>query len=212
MKKLLLIAATLLHGSHAVAADYDSPSNVAVGDTTYARPEADRSSNLFGKNDGVARKHSWWLAPTLGMTRMGSDTVFEGGLRGAFRINRQYGIGFAGQGWEMPAVGGRTMEGGFGGPMFEAVFWKDSVVHLTTQTVVGGGWYCASGPAGVDACRDAYGFFGVDGSVNLELNVSKNVHLLVGFGNRFVLAEDGPISNGDLSGFVGRTSIALGQF
>jgi hypothetical protein len=34
----------------------------------------------------------------------------------------------------------------------------------------------------------------------------------VGVGKRFAFAEEGPVSNSDLSGCVGRTSIAIGQF
>src|SRR5262249_53422083 len=119
-----LIALAVVGYAHAAGAAEPAPlSPTSTADRPPARDEQKRS----------ARRDAWYLAPTMGVTTVKGEATMEFGLRGAWLFAHRFGIGFAGVGWANgPDVGGRRLEGGYGGAMFQYVFASDAFAHATT--------------------------------------------------------------------------------
>ncbi len=176
--------------------------------------DADRGPERT-EGTGFIKHSGYYIAPTAGVTTVDGEGTAEFGLRGAWLINRRFGIGLGAVGWAKGAeLGGRNVNGGYGGLMLQSVFASDSFLHATTQTLIGGGAYCMrTDSEGRNDCQSSYGFFTTDSTLNLEMNVAEDLRVTVGGGYRFVLAGDSsPISSQDLRGFVARTSFEFGQF
>jgi hypothetical protein len=179
-----------------------------------SEPEADQGAEPR-ENSGFVKHSGYYVAPTAGVTTVDGEGTAEFGLRGAWLINRRFGIGLGAVGWAKGAeLGGRNLNGGYGGVMLQGVFASESFLHATTQTIIGGGAYCLrTDSAGQNDCQSQYGFFTTDSTLNLEMNVNQNLRVTLGGGYRFVLAgDDSPISSQDLRGFVARTSFEFGEF
>ena len=186
---------------------------LAQTSTVFAQ-EADSATEARSNGD-ARQRHGWYLAPTAGVTTVNGEATPEFGLRAAWLINRRFGIGLAGIGWANgPELEGQSTSGGYGGVLFQYVFAPESLVHVTTMTILGGGAYC--GPttrSGAHECESSYGFFSSDSTLNLELNINDSMRATLGGGYRFAIAESAsPISSQDLRGFGARTSFEVGQF
>jgi hypothetical protein len=184
----------------------------AFTSTAFAQ-EADRGTAT--RDEDTSRHNGWYVAPTVGMTTVNGEATPEFGLRGAWLINRRFGIGLAGVGWaDGPELEGQSTDGGYGGVLFQYVFASESFMHATTMTMIGGGAYC--GPTTVRdtrECDNHYGFFTTDSTLNLEIIINENMRATLGGGYRLAIAEaDSPLSSQDLRGFVARTSFEVGQF
>ena len=138
-----LIALAVVAQTHAAhAADIGSgsePSNPSPN------PAAD-TPIAHETHTGFIKHSGWYVAPTMGVTTVKGEATMDFGLRGAWLINRRFGVGLAAVGWANgPDVEGRRLEGGYGGAMFQYVFASGAFAHATTQTVIGGGAYCGRG-------------------------------------------------------------------
>jgi hypothetical protein len=216
MRRILASLAVLVQTSTVLAAEPTSATAVRGGIRAQtAAVEADHAPEPRDEDDGGWLEHSgWYVAPTAGVTTVNGEGTAEFGFRGAWLINRRFGIGLAGIGWANgPEMNGRNMDGGYGGVLLQYVYASESFVHATTQTILGGGAYCGSGDGETGNCKESHGFFTSDSTLNLEMNINENMRVTLGGGYRFVIAGDSsPISSTDLRGFVARTSIEVGQF
>jgi hypothetical protein len=155
-----------------------------------------------------------YLAPTAGFTSFAGGTGYVAGLRGALMLNESFGVGLAGNfiGTGHTRLGDDEVRdvGVYGGLYLQYVFRSTELVHGYADTTIGGGSFCPRSYG--DSC-DERDFAFVEPTVNVEINLAKNLRLAAGVGYRFALAEDGPgLSSGDLSGTVARTSLIIGIF
>lgn len=211
MHRTLIVLAVVVHARAAVAADIGPGSEPSIATPN---PAAD-APVAHGAHSGFIKHSGWYVAPTTGVTTVKGEATMDFGIRGAWLINRRFGVGLAAVGWANgPDVEGRRLEGGYGGAMFQYVFASGAFAHATTQTVIGGGAYCGPGATRYsDGCETAHGFFSSESTLNLELNVAENLRLTAGGGFRFAVAGgDGPLDSSDLRGFIGRTAIEFGEF
>lgn len=155
-----------------------------------------------------------YIAPTAGFTSFANQTGYVAGLRGALMVNQQFGVGLAGNfiGTSNTRFADDEVRdvGVYGGLYLQYVFRSTELLHGYADTTIGGGSFCPRSDGDTCADRD---FAFVEPTVNLEVNLTRNLRLAAGVGYRFAFAEDGPgLSSGDLSGTVARTSLIVGIF
>jgi hypothetical protein len=184
-----------------------------------ASPAADEPVTLAGSR-GFIKHHGWYIAPSFGGTSLDGRYSSLVGLRGAWLINRQFGIGLAGNAFGWDATGridsprpDTRVTGGYGGLLLQYVFASDKLVHGSLDATVGAGALCFDAVSDRRSCNDAIGFYAFEPMANIELNVTSFMRIAVGGGYRFTAIEDRTTSyRPDVSGFVARSSIQFGQF
>ncbi len=159
----------------------------------------------------------------------GKDAVFAGGY-GGWMINHKLMVGIGGYGLTTRHKGyglnAETHEQnyykmGYGGVMVEYTFFGDNLVHLTANTLVGGG-IIKNGHGrgtvpynGSDELKDidASGFYVVQPSVNVEVSVLEWLRVSAGGGYRFVGGVDQRgITNAKMSAPTANLTLKFGIF
>lgn len=167
----------------------------------------------------LVKHHGFYAAPSFGVTTLDDQVAPVVGMRAAWLANRTLGLGFAfnalaNQLDEPLDHKGRAL-GGYGGLLIQYVIGSTHLLHGFIDTTVGGGLMCVQtgDPDGdADECR-GHGFFALEPSANLEINVASFMRISLGAGYRLGLAGDSSeLSNADLSGFVGKTALQFGRF
>ncbi|MBI5534299.1 MAG: hypothetical protein HY898_16360 [Deltaproteobacteria bacterium] len=187
------------------------------------RVEEDRGPDTVVPRGGLKLKHSMlYITPTMGGTTVQGNWGFQTGLRGGWMINRTFGIGLAGNGFnwtradigDTPQLTDRRIQGGYGGLLLEYVVASNKVVHGFIDTTIGGGGACIKMPGDEkDDCSSIRTFFVAEPTINAEVNVLPFMRLTVGAGYRFVAGPDaGGLASSDLSGVVTRVGLRFGQF
>jgi hypothetical protein len=200
---------------------------LAVGDAgdraSAALPPEEPGETLLGP-DGFLSDSGFYLGPNVGVTVIQGGAVAMGGVRGAWVMNRTFGLGFAGNALGANDVafgsvdrdGSRRMRGGYGGLLLQYNIGEGRLLHGYVDTTLGGGalvYDSAPSRAG-GPVSDTRGFLSAEPTVNLELNVSAFMRVAIGAGYRFALAEvsKGGPSGGDLAGPVARMNLEFGRF
>jgi len=159
----------------------------------------------------------------------GKSAVFTGGY-GGWMINHKLMIGVGGYGLTTRQKGyglnAQTHEQnyykmGYGGLMVEYTFFGDKMIHLTANTLVGGG-FIKNGHGkgtkpenGSDELKDidASGFYVVQPSVNVEVSVLEWLRVSAGGGYRFIAGVDQPgITNAKMSAPTANLTLKFGIF
>lgn len=167
-------------------------------------------------------------APVQRLSVISGNSVLFTGAEGGWIINHRFVIGAAGYGLATQNIRnngsslrdsrGRApvVEMGYGGVMLGYVQQPTSALHLSVQTVIGGGGitYDVMDIAGMrpeDAPAD--GFFVAEPSLQAELNVTSIFHIALGAGYRFVSGArlDG-LHDADLRGASMSLSFKFGRF
>jgi|SoiMethySBSTD1v2_1073268.scaffolds.fasta_scaffold08734_8 hypothetical protein len=219
MLKLPLVSALLLTVTAAVPAAAQSASTGTLFDgaatsSSHQSVSADSGPQTLSDYGRLITHNGWYLAPSAGFTYVNSGVSPTFGLRGAWRINRKFGIGLAATGFDFEdeALDRDNLEAGYGGLLLEYVLNSDDLAHAVIDTTLGGGAVCLD-EGNRNDCDDAHGFFVAEPTFNLELNVTSFMRAAVGGGYRVAIAEKRlGISSSDLSGFVGRVSLEFGRF
>jgi hypothetical protein len=213
----------LFVSSIAVAAPAESPAApvfepVDASPALVTAPGADEPTTLTGSR-GFLKQSGWYIAPNFGATTLDGHLSSLVGLRGGWLINRQFGIGLAGNafGWDSAQIDSprpnTRVDGGYGGLLLQYVIASDKLVHGTIDATIGGGALCANAVENRRECKDAVTFFVFEPTANVELNVTSFMRVALGGGYRFAPVDDrsGPYKPA-MSGFVTRASLEFGQF
>jgi hypothetical protein len=217
---LLLLSSSALaqqRPAAAIRAALPTDANEAATASAPPPPVAEKDDVLISSH-GLVQHSGWYVAPTFGTTAIDGRYGFAGGLRAAWLINHQFGIGLAGTGFEAPSASGsseRRVEGGYGGLLLQYIVGSNRVVHGFVDATIGGGAVCPKSPTwGRSDCEnEAITFFMIEPTANVEINVASFMRVDVGAGYRFAAASsDDTLSNRDLSGLVARTNLVFGQF
>jgi hypothetical protein len=225
MRTIGILAAALLTSSLAAA---ETPAAIVA--TTNALeppppppPSADQAPQTLIGPDGFLRHSGWYVAPSFGATGVDGHAGYLTGLRGAWVLNRTFGIGLAGNGfgWDVYhpdslSSPDRRMAGGYGGVLLQYNLASDQLVHGFVDTTIGGGAACydVHDANQWDRCSSTALFFVFEPSANVELNVTKFMRVAVGAGYRLALTDsmNKGLASSDLSGLVARTNLEFGQF
>jgi hypothetical protein len=181
-------------------------------------PASDEPATLTGSR-GFLKHNGWYIAPSLGATTLDGHFSSLVGLRGGWLINRQFGIGLAGNafGWDTTHIdtprANTRVDGGYGGLLLQYVIGSDKLVHGSIDATIGGGALCYDAVSSRRDCNDALTFFVFEPTANVELNVTSFMRVAVGGGYRFTAIDDTSTAyKPELGGFVARTSVQFGQF
>ena len=192
---------------------------IAASPFIAAPPTADEPATLAGSR-GFIKHNGWYIAPSFGATALDGRYSSLAGLRGGWLINRQFGIGLAGNvfGWDATARidsprQNQRVDGGYGGLLLQYVFASDKLVHGSFDATVGAGALCFDGTSDRRSCHEAIGFYVFEPTASVELNVASFMRIALGGGYRFAAIDDRTTSyRPAVSGFVARTSLEFGRF
>jgi hypothetical protein len=185
-----------------------------VTPTAVTRGEDEPQTIVGAHSDGQSLVSGWFVSPTFGTTGWGGTLAYSPGLRGGIYLNRRLAIGLAVNGLgngdsNLGTKEGRNF-GTYGGLLLQYVVQSNRVVHVTLESTIGDGRWCAS-----DQNNDCVGrrFIAVEPAANLEVNIARHVRLTTGVGYRFAVAGsgDGPSSR-DMSSLVVRSGLVFGSF
>jgi hypothetical protein len=202
MLKLNLVTLLCLAGSATTASAEPAPSTTAPVEATLAGA-AERPSSI-----------GWYLAPTVSFTSINQTYGEMIGLRSALMLNRQLGVGVAGNlmGTRHARIydqGAREV-GAYGGLYLQYVLAAGSALHAYADTTLGAGSWCQQSVGDECSARD---FAVLEPTFNVKLDLSPHAKLATGLGYRLAIAGEGPgMSSRHLSGVVARTSLVLGMF
>ncbi|HKO14944.1 MAG TPA: hypothetical protein VJU87_01840 [Gemmatimonadaceae bacterium] len=214
MNRTMLVTTTVaLAATSFLAAAAQTPASAAASGQTLA--PSPMTSGGYG-------------APVQRLSAIAGKSVLFTGLEGGWIMNHRFVLGAAGYGLATQNVRnpgaalrdsrGRApvVEMGYGGVTFGYVPQSTKLVHLSFQTLIGGGGltYDMQDIAGVrpeDAPAD--GFFVLEPSVEGELNVTRFFRIGVGAGYRFVSgASLEGLGDRDLRGASASLTFRLGRF
>jgi hypothetical protein len=180
----------------------------------FAQSVEEPQTVVGGRPDGQPLVSGWFVSPTFGTTGWGGALAYSPGLRGGVYLNRRLAIGLAvnGLGNGDTHIGtneGRNF-GTYGGLLLQYVVQSNRLVHVTFESTLGDGRWCATNPN--DECLGRR-FIVVEPAANLELNIARHVRFTTGVGYRFAVAGsgEGPSSR-DMSSLVVRSGLVFGSF
>jgi opacity protein-like surface antigen len=182
--------------------------------TAAAGGEDQPQTIVGGPHEGRSIVSGWFVSPTFGTTGWGGALEYSPGLRGGIYLNQRLAIGLAVNGLangdsHLGANGGGAF-GTYGGLLLQYVVQSNRLAHVTFESTIGDGHWCAS-----DDNHDCAGkrFIVFEPAANLELNVARHVRFTTGLGYRFAVAGsgDGPSSR-DMSSLVVRSGLIFGSF
>jgi hypothetical protein len=185
-----------------------------VTPTAVPRGEDEPQTITGGRPEGQPLVSGWFVSPTFGTTGWGGTLAYSPGLRGGIYLNRRLAIGLAvnvlaNGDSNLGANEGRNF-GTYGGLLLQYVVQSNRLVHVTFESTIGDGRWCAS-----DHNSDCAGrrFIVVEPAANLEVNVARHVRFTTGVGYRFAVAGsgEGPSSR-DMSSLVVRSGLVFGSF
>jgi hypothetical protein len=199
-----------------------APQSRATVTTPQQDIEIEKPSTLFGDTKLQLRHSGWYIGASAEATSMNGNGLLTTSLRGAWLINRTFGIGLAGAGLgyrgakaDADSSGmGRHIDGGYGGLLLEYIIGSTHVVHGVVDATIGAGGFCVRrDDASKDDCSKGRAFFMGESTANLEVNVLKFMRVTLGGGYRFT---NGPsvdgVSGSDLSGPLARFALKFGDF
>jgi hypothetical protein len=147
-------------------------------------------------------------APVVKYSSVGnSDGLLVGG-RGGWVINHSFVLGGAGYGlatnYQLPSD---RLTFGYGGVMLEYITEPESLVHLSFDTVIGGGG------VGTKGGGTSNSVFVLEPEIDAILNISASVHAGLGVAYRMTRGVHlAGLSNSDLSGVNGTFMVQFGGF
>jgi opacity protein-like surface antigen len=189
---------------------------VALAQTVMPAPggEDEPQTIVGGRQEGQTVVSGWFVSPTFATTGWAGALEYSPGLRGGVYLNRRLAIGLAVNGLangdsHLGANEGRNF-GTYGGLLLQYIVHSNHLVHLTVESTIGDGRWCASDPN-----NDCSGkrFIVFEPAANLELNVARHVRFTTGVGYRFAVAGsgEGPSSR-EMSSLVVRSGLLFGSF
>jgi hypothetical protein len=181
---------------------FQSPSSIP--DRPIARSERMPPETLI--HDGF--ESSGYGAPVVKYSRVaGTDAFFVGG-KGGWVINHSFVLGGAGYGlvsnYQLP---GDVLSFGYGGAMLEYIADPDRLIHLSFDTVIGGGGVGPKHNSSPNAV------FILEPEANVLVNISQGIHAGLGVSYRFTRGVHiADLTNSDLSGFGSSLFVQFGGF
>lgn len=181
-----------------------------------------QEKTIFGADPEIS--HGGFGAPVVKFTSIDGNFGVITGVRGGWIINHKVSLGLGGYGLVTNHKLNGLIEGkeryldfGYGGFEMEFILCSDEVFHLTFIGLIGGGAtdYRLDKHRNYekDCPREEDYFFVGEPSVNAEVNITSFFRINAGVGYRFVSgADNGYITDSNLSGFSGIVQLKFGSF
>ena len=194
----------------------------------FAQKNQNEYTTIFNKKKDKRTVHGGYGSFGYGYTQIDGKDAILFNLKGAWVIDHNIALGFAGYGFfnNLQKTSNPTdyyLAGGYGGFFFEPILFSNAPVHLTVPILIGGGGvstipsnYWNNPFDFYDNSYDA--FFVFEPGVEIEFNVVRFFRLAVGGTYRFtngVLLENpqsGPVPVKSLDGFNVYLQLKFGKF
>ncbi len=161
--------------------------------------------------------------PVVKFTSINGNAAVLVGGKGGWIINHTFILGGAGYGLVnnvdarvASPLGEPYVDFGYGGLTLEGIVCSDQLVHLSVETLIGGGTVGFRNDwTNYDRHDDRTydGVFVLEPGVNVQLNVASWFRADIGGSYRYVSGVSIPASsNADLRGFAGSLSLRFGKF
>jgi hypothetical protein len=166
-----------------------------VSTITMAQENQNEYKSIFNKKKDQKVAHGGYGAFGVGYTTIDGKDAILMNFKGAWVINHNIALGFAGSGFynNLSKTADNTQDylgGGYGGFYFEPILFAKSPVHLTFPILIGGGGISVVPYDHWD--YDSYNyqysydvFFIVEPGVELEINMVKFFRIALGASYRF---------------------------
>ena len=193
----------------------------------------EKSNNEYKTLLGDNVTHGGYGAFSVGYTKVGDYNSFTSGMKGAWIINHNIGIGIAGSGYITEKLGVGSDEiysfvtGGHGGFLIEPIFFSNNSVHFTVPIIIGGGGVTYINEFQMHGDYQEYpyaydSYFLFEPGVELEVNMVKFFRVAIGVSYRMtsdinltttILGEDIVIlDKKDLNQLVVNLTFKFGKF
>jgi hypothetical protein len=166
-------------------------------------------------------RHGGWGGPVVQATTVRKAAAVLVGGRGGWLIDRRVTIGGGGYGLvtRIDAPPSATRPAGiddlrmaYGGLWLEYTFAPLEVLHVSVGSLVGGGTLAVTRRQAYDVL-DRDGFFALEPTTTVELNLASFVRVNVGVAYRWILgARMEGLPDSDVSGFGLLAALKLGKF
>ena len=180
MKKLCILTVAILIG---------------MSTTIMAQENQNEYRSIFNKKSDQKIDHGGYGAFGVGYTTIASKDAILLNFKGAWVINHNIALGFAGSSFfnnldKTSTSPDEYLGGGYGGFYFEPIILSKSPVHLTFPVLIGGGAVSTIPKNYWDWDNNIYPyeydiFFMVEPGVELELNMVKFFRIALGASYRF---------------------------
>lgn len=159
-----------------------------IGTTVACAQEGDSIRTLFGKS-GI---HGGFGAASFRYTTIDNRDSYMNGIRGGWILNHSFVLGLGGYSFTSASEYDEQLEGdgqftgGYGGLLFETVFFSGSIVHFSIPVIVGGGGIAYRKKFDDLQSIDEWGnvdnepFFVVEPGIEVEVNVFRFMRAGVG--------------------------------
>jgi hypothetical protein len=186
--------------------------------------------SVFNKRSDQKVTHGGYGAFGVGYSSIDSKDAILLNFKGAWVINHNIALGFAGTGFfnnldKYATNNDSFLGGGYGGFYFEPIILAKSPVHLTFPVLIGGGGVSTIPPNYWDWNWDTFYyqndydiFFVVEPGVELEVSMVKFFRMALGASYRFtngIIVNDTlgePIAKDALDGFSFYLNFKFGKF
>jgi hypothetical protein len=186
----------------------------AAADSLPARGEPDLAAP-----EGI--RHGGWGGPAVQATTVRKEAAVLVGARGGWLIDGRVTIGGGGYGLatsvDAPPTAARPartheLQMGYGGLWLEYTFAPAEILHVSVGSLLGGGTLAVTRSSATDVV-DRDGFYAVEPSTTIELNLASFVRVDAGVTYRWVIGEriEG-LADSDVSGFGLLAAVKIGKF
>ena len=145
------------------------------------------------------------------VSRLNGETQTLGGIKGAWLLNKQYYLGFAGYGTH-DEIANTKYGMGYGGLLTGVFFKPKNLVRYNLEMIIGGGSF-AEYRDHHQSQNEVDSFFVFEPAANVNLALAKYVDLSFGASYRFVDGIDlAEFQSSDIEGWSVSTSLIFGTF
>ena len=158
--------------------------------------------------------HGGFGGPAAKITQIDGDVDYMVGGRGAWLVNHRFYLGGAGYGTARE-IGDHGVELGYGGIWAGAKFNPTSLIHYSTDIIIGAGDlqkdYRSNNSNNVSSADDT--LFVVEPGANLNINIASYAELVFSVSYRLVSGSSHvTLSDSDLSGASFTAGVMFGRF
>lgn len=162
--------------------------------SSLAQENQNEYTSIFNKKKDQRTEHGGYGAISFGYTNIDGKNALQTSVRGAWVIDHNIALGFAGYGFvnnleKSTDVNDYYLGGGYGGFFFEPIILPNSPIHISFPILIGGGGISTIPTNYLDNDFDPFYnydvFFVFEPGVELELNMVKFFRIGLGASYRF---------------------------
>ena len=193
-----------------------------------AQENQNEFTSIFNKKKDKRIEHGGYGAISFGYTEIDGKNALQTSIRGAWVIDHNIALGFAGYGFvnnleKSTDVNDYYLGGGYGGFFFEPIVLPNSPIHVSFPILIGAGGITSIPQNYLDYNYENYPhdydvFFVFEPGVELELNMVKFFRIGLGASYRFtngVLLNNSsgsPVPQNVLDGYNFYVNLKFGKF